>query len=146
MKEHPARFRLSICLFFSWVFFMTAPGVVHGGDPAAYRLDPATDTILVLSGISSQLAGDYFVSKLEGPIPGTLDKSDIQAVERFAGEYYSKKTSLLSDNTKDAVSRARPLGMGTPMDTGSNASPRRESLKRLMGMARMDGLGGPAPA
>ena len=73
-------------------------------DLEVFKLQPLRETTLFISGLIFQQAGNYFVSKLNGPDPNTLNKNDIPAFERFACNYYSKKLSYLSDNTKDAVS------------------------------------------
>ena len=71
--------------------------------PAPFQLTLEKEAIISISGISCHLAGNYFLSRMKVPDPTTLDSENVNAIERFACKYYSKKLSYLSDNTKDAT-------------------------------------------
>jgi len=71
--------------------------------PAPFQLTLEKEAIISISGISCHLAGNYFLSGVTVPDPTTLDSENVNAIERFACKYYSKKLSYLSDNTKDAT-------------------------------------------
>jgi len=48
---------------------------------------------------------------MTAPDPGTLEKRDVNPFDRFASDYYSKKLSTYSDNTKDAVTVVMALSL-----------------------------------
>lgn len=92
---------IEIYLFFAIVLISNSFADVTG--PAPFQLTFEKEAIISISGISCYLAGNYFVSRMTVPDPTTLDKENVNAIERFACNYYSKKHSHYSDNTKDAT-------------------------------------------
>ncbi|MFC1693121.1 phosphatase PAP2 family protein [Candidatus Latescibacterota bacterium] len=104
MNEYSVRLRFLAIAFLSGVFSMTIPGYANGAELNVYRLKPVKETVFFLSGFSIQQTGNYFISRLTGSNPTSLDRNDVNAIDRFASKYYSKKLSYLSDNTKDAIS------------------------------------------
>jgi len=104
MNAQSIKRQLLLIVLLSGIFSMTIHGNSYSADLTVFRLKPAKETVLLISGVSTQQVGDYYFSKLSGRDPNTLNKNGIPAFERFACEYYSKKLSNISDYTKDATS------------------------------------------
>jgi len=104
MNEQSIKLQLLLIVLFSGIFSIAIPGYSDSADLTVFRLKPAKETVLFISGVSIQQIGNYYFSKLTGPDLNTLNKNGIPAFERFACEYYSKPLSHISDYTKDAAS------------------------------------------
>ena len=100
MREKTLKTSLSLLTVFSILF----PAHISADNLAAFRLKPYKDTVIVLTGLSSQWEGDRLISKVVVPEPTTLDRNNIPAFEHFACNYYSQKMSRISDYTKNAIS------------------------------------------
>ena len=72
-------------------------------EPDPFRLTIQKEVIFALAGIAFQQAGNHFLSNMSLPDPVTLRRHDVFGFDRFACNYYSKKLSNYSDNTKDAA-------------------------------------------
>ena len=127
MNEQSIKLQLLLTVLFSGIFFMAIPGYSDNADLTVFRLKPAKETVLFISGVSIQQIGNHYFSKLTGPDLNTLNKNGIPAIERFACEYYSKPLSHISDYTKDAVSGLMLL---TALPLLKNR--RRENIKAFL--------------
>ena len=93
---------IAAVIFFG-IVFTEHPVNAETTDYNAFKLKPAKDAFLFISGLSILSTGQYAISKLHGPNLSTLDINDIPAIERFACDKYSKKLSYYSDNTRNAI-------------------------------------------
>ncbi len=92
-----------MAVVFFGIVFTVHPTNAETTDYNAFKLKPAKDTFLFISGLSIINTGYYAVSKLHGPNLSTLDINDVPSIERFVCDKYSKKLSYYSDNTRNAI-------------------------------------------
>ena len=90
-------------VYILFIFFLTPRGFADGIKHSPFRLTLKKETILTISSISFQQAGNHFLSKMTVPDPTTLNSNTVNNIDSFACKYYSKKMSYFSDNTKDAT-------------------------------------------
>lgn len=93
---------IEVYIFFAII--LVPKGFADVSKLAPFQLKLEKEAILTISGISFQQAGDYFLSRMTVSDPTSLNSKTVNAIDRFAYEYYSKKLSHISDYTKDAVS------------------------------------------
>ena len=100
-----------VVIFFN--IYISAVSDCHAEEysPASFSIKTKKEVFILLTCLSSHLAGDHFISNMTVPDPVTLDKNDINSFDRFACEYYSKKLSKISNNTKDATTILLTLSM-----------------------------------
>lgn len=104
MDKRALVIQMTAAVILTGMLCIARPVNADTNDFEVFKLQPSKETTLFISGLIFQQAGNYFVSKLNGPDLNTLNKNDIPVFERFACNYYSKRLSYFSDNTKDAVS------------------------------------------
>ena len=77
MNEQSIKLQLLLTVLFSGIFFMAIPGYSDSADLTVFRLKPAKETVLFISGVSIQQIGNHYFSKLTGPNLNTLNKNGI---------------------------------------------------------------------
>jgi membrane-associated phospholipid phosphatase len=97
------RISLVIKIYIIFTIVLISNSFANVPDSAPFHLSLKKEAIISLSGISCYLAGNYFISNITIPDPTTLNRENVNKIERFACDYYSKKLSYISDNTKDAT-------------------------------------------
>ena len=97
--------RIFIISMVSGIIAFACPAACFSGEgsPEPFRLSLKRDAVLIFSGMASQQAGNYILSEMSPPDPAGLNRNDINPLDRFAADYYSKKFSDYSDNTKDSI-------------------------------------------